>query len=213
MNAASTPAANQPKGRGTLLLLALLFLAPLAFSFWLYYGTGWRPTGTTNHGTLIEPARPLATLAGDDSAGREAMQKLFSGHWSLVVVGRGQCDATCQSTLIYARQTVLGLGRLSTRVQKVFLVADDCCNRDYLRREHGDLIVVDLRAETRAANEVTALARWRDPLLAAFPTDEIAKQVFLVDPLGNLMMRYDTSLDPAGLRQDLKKLLGLSSIG
>lgn len=213
----STPAqATRPK-RGTLLLLALLFFTPLLLSFVIYYGSDWRPAGRTNHGVLIEPARTLPQLAlprvaisqaasssvdGSASAADAlAAADVFSGKWSLVYVGGGGCDADCRDTLYFMRQTHFGLANLIPRVQRVFLVTAVCCDRDYLAHEQPGLIT--LNADRAAAA----------PLLALFPAERRASTIFIVDPRGNLMMRYDAHQDPKGLRNDLKKLLTLSHIG
>ena len=90
------------KNRRPLLLLVVIFIAPLAFAFWLYYGSSWRPAQRTNHGELVQPAITLPPLPyGSPSA------NLLSGKWSLVVVGNGEsgCDEGCRAALIYARQT------------------------------------------------------------------------------------------------------------
>jgi hypothetical protein len=180
--------------RGPLIGLVIAFIAPLGCAFWLYYGSGWRPVGHTNHGELIEPLRALP-LTG--VAGAQALR----GKWSLVVVGIGPCEARCQSALVTARQTWLSLGKLTERVQRVLLAGPGCCDADYLTREHEGLIRLDTAAPEAA------------PLLAAFPADAQGQTIFIVDPLGNLMMRYDSQANPKGLRQDLQRLLDLSHIG
>jgi hypothetical protein len=86
-----------------------------------------------------------------------------------------------------------------TRVQRVFLVASACCDRAYLAAEHPGLRVLDASAA--------------QSLLAQFPAAQRAQALFVVDPLGNLMMRYDARLPPKGLLEDLKRLLQLSHIG
>lgn len=180
--------------RAPLIGLVIAFLAPLGCAFWLYYGSGWRPAGHTNHGELIEPVRavPLATVSGAEA---------LKGKWSLVVVGVGACEATCQGALVMARQTWLSLGKLTERVQRVLLAGPGCCDADYLNREHQGLIRLDASAPGAAA------------LLATFPGDHQSQMIFVVDPLGNLMMRYDSKANPKGLRQDLQRLLDLSHIG
>jgi cytochrome oxidase Cu insertion factor (SCO1/SenC/PrrC family) len=184
-------------GRGQLLLLALLFFVPLLSAFVIYYGSQWRPTSHVNHGTLIEPARTLPLTA----------DSVLTGKWSLVYVGRGDCDADCRATLYFMRQTHLGLANLIPRVQRVFLVTGDCCDRDYLAREQPRLITLNADGATGADGAAGAA------LLASFPTDGRAATIFVVDPRGNLMMRYDAHDDPKGLRNDLKRLLLLSHIG
>jgi cytochrome oxidase Cu insertion factor (SCO1/SenC/PrrC family) len=201
----TTAQATRPK-RGTLLLLALLFFTPLLLAFAIYYGSAWRPTGRTNHGVLIEPARTLPPIALPQIAASSrgdslAAADVLTGKWSLVYVGSGDCDAGCRDTLYFMRQTHLGLANLIPRVQRVFLVTSGCCDRDYLAREQPNLIT--LNAEGAAGSS----------LLAQFPAERRDSSIFVVDPRGNLMLRYDAHEDPKGLRNDLRKLLALSHIG
>jgi hypothetical protein len=180
-------------------LLGALFLLPLAVAFWVYYGTDWRPLRTVNHGELISPARPLPAthlqpaVATDATAG-----DLFHHKWSLVYIGDGQCDDACRNALYVMRQTRLSLNSELGRVDRVFLVTSNCCARDFLAHEHPGLRV---------------FAASGDSVLSVFPADARAQSLFIVDPLGNLMMRYDVRQNPKGLLQDLKKLLSLSHIG
>jgi cytochrome oxidase Cu insertion factor (SCO1/SenC/PrrC family) len=205
----NTPASAARPKRGQLPLLALLFFAPLLLAFLIYYGSGWRPAGRTNHGVLILPARSLPQVALPQVAltqaapGGEApaAASVFSGKWSLVYIGRGDCDAECRNTLYFMRQTHFGLANLIPRVQRVFLVTADCCDREFLAREQPNLITLNAQGSAGAA------------LLALFPGERRAAGIFVVDPRGNLMMRYDAHEDPKGLRDDLKKLLALSHIG
>ena len=116
----------------TLGALTALFLLPLVASFWLYYGTSWRPAGRVNHGELIQPPRPLPAVAlprvplgpgmgqsTGDGAGRELAAPdptLFRSKWTLVYVGDGSCDASCRGTLYVMRQTQFALGTDMTRL-------------------------------------------------------------------------------------------------
>jgi hypothetical protein len=192
--------------RHQLLLIALVFFGPLLLAFWMYYGSSWRPVGRINHGDLIAPPRPLPALAlarveGSGVATASISgSSAFRGKWSLVYLGPGDCGAGCRKTLYFMRQTHLGLGRLMPRVQRVFLVSRDCCDRALIEHDYPDLIVLD--AQGRAA----------EPLLRQFPAAP-STSIFIVDPRGNLMMRYDANADPKGLRDDLKRLLDLSHIG
>jgi hypothetical protein len=126
----------------------------------------------------------------------------FTGKWSLVVMGAGPsgCDADCRDTLVYARQTWLSLGKLAPRVQRVLIGGAGCCHSAYLQREHTGLITLPSADAGGAA------------LRPVFPAPQ-AGTIYIVDPLGNLMMRYDVRDNPQGLREDLKKLLELSHIG
>jgi hypothetical protein len=183
-------------------LLGSLFFLPLAIAFWVYYGTDWRPMRTVNHGELITPARPLPTIHLQPAVATDAAPAgLFHNKWSLVYIGDGQCDDTCRKSLYVMRQTRLSLNNEMDRVERVFLATAHCCTQDFLAREHPGLHVFDASGAAAAS------------LLSVFPIEEREQSLFIVDPLGNLMMRYDVRQNPKGLLQDLKKLLSLSHIG
>jgi hypothetical protein len=181
------------RNRRLLALLAALFLLPVLLAFLMYYGTHWRPARLVNHGALIAPARPLP--GGQGSAAS------FLRKWSLVYLGDGRCEENCRQALTMMRQTRLALNNDMMRVQRVFLVTNECCARDYLSSQHPGLLVLD--ATGAASRE----------LLQTFPQEGREHTVFIVDPLGNLMMSYDARANPRGLLMDLQKLLRLSHIG
>lgn len=195
--------ASAGRSRGALIGLAALFFVPLAVSFYLYYVGGWRPSGSTNHGELITPARPLAPAALTLADGTTpARADLFRGKWSLVYIGDGRCAAAdCRRALWVMRQTRLLLADDMTRVQRVLFAETACCDQGFLQAEHKGLEVV------RADAPATAT------FVAQFPRLDPAHSIYVVDPLGNLMMRFDARENPKGLLSDLEKLLKLSHIG
>jgi hypothetical protein len=188
----SIDAATARRQRRTMLLLIALFFVPIAAAFVLYYGTSWRPSGGTNHGELYSPARPLPASTAP----------LADKKWTLVYAGDGACDEDCRRALVFARQTRLSLNQEMERVNRVFLATGHCCDREYLDREHAGLVVLDSSVDPQLA-----------AVVAALPATDRAWSLYIVDPLGNLVMRYDTRSDPHGLLDDLKKLLNLSHIG
>jgi cytochrome oxidase Cu insertion factor (SCO1/SenC/PrrC family) len=201
LSAASIPLDPRIRGRRTLLGIAALFFVPVAIAFALYYGSAWRPGHRTNHGELIAPARPLPEVALPRADGAAADARLFHGKWTLVYLGDGTCDPNCREALYTLRQTRLALANEMGRVQRVFLATSGCCDAQFLSREHPGLVTLDASGEAAA------------PLLARFPADGRDRGIFVVDPLGNLMLRFDLRQNPKGLLQDLKKLLALSQIG
>jgi hypothetical protein len=102
------------------------------------------------------------------------------------------------------RQTRLALNDDMTRVQRFLLVTGNCCDQTYLDAEHPGLTVALIDDAAGKA------------LLAIFPDGQSAMRqgaIFIVDPLGNLMMSYGAGIPQKGLLEDLKQLLKLSHIG
>ena len=186
------PGAQDRRRRRVLVGLALIFFAPLGLAFYLYYAhAGWHPGGRVNTGVLIEPARPLPAAS------------FLNGKWTLLLVESGACEAACRARLYDTRQVRLALDRDMKRVQRVLIAEGGCCDAEFLHDQHPDL---DLIQRGAAA-----------PVLALLPQDNAgaarAPRVYLIDPLGNLMMFYPTGAKPKGMLEDLKRLLRLSSIG
>jgi hypothetical protein len=189
------------RGRRSFLLIAAMFLLPVAVVFGLYYGGVWSPSGSAAKGELIHPARPLAISGLRHPDGTTAGPEVFQGKWSLIYIGDGACDESCRTALTYGRQTRLALNKDMTRVQRLLLATRGCCDQQYLGAEQPGLIALDASAPEAQS--------W----LAQFP-GERTKTLFIVDPLGNLMMRHDASqVINKDLLSDLKKLLKLSHIG
>jgi cytochrome oxidase Cu insertion factor (SCO1/SenC/PrrC family) len=199
----SEPGSVRARNLRTVAALAALFFLPLALAFYAYYGTAWRPAGRLNHGTLINPPRPLPqlTLPRVPPEGGATAGEAFRGVWTLVYAGDGACDDDCRWALLVMRQTRLGLNNDMTRVARVWLATGTCCAGELRARPEPGLVVLDASGPAAGA------------LLQAFPAAGRAHSLFVVDPLGNLMMSYDARSDPHGLLEDLRKLLRLSHIG
>jgi hypothetical protein len=202
-----TAAATVRRGRRQLLALAALFFVPLAVAFWMYYGpSGWRPSGDASKGDLIDPARPLPALALPTMDGTPTDPQFLRGRWTILYVGDGRCDERCRRALYLTRQSRIALNKDMDRVQRVFLVTGGCCDRAFFAQEHPDLVVALVEDQASA------------PLLATFPGyDGVpvanAGRIYLVDPLGNLLMSYPPDAPDKALLTDVKKLLRLSHIG
>lgn len=199
---------RQRTGRRQLILLAALFFVPLAVAFWLYYGPGdWRPVGGTNKGDLIDPAMPLPDVALTRPDGTPAAADVLRGRWTIAYVGAGDCDERCREALYLSRQSRIALNKDMDRVQRVFLATGQCCDEARLKSEHPDLAVVRLGDDAGSRS-----------LLAAFPrydgvAPEAAGRLYVIDPLGNLVLSYSPQAPDKALLTDVKKLLRLSHIG
>jgi hypothetical protein len=191
---------SRRRGRRMLLVVAALFLLPVVIAFALYYGNLWRPSGSSSKGELITPARPLVTAGLRLPDGAAAGADALLGKWSIVYVGDGACDENCRASLVYARQSRLSLNNEMTRVQIVMLASEHCCEAAIEQHVPG-IHMFDASSDDAA------------PLLAQFPGEPRERSLFIVDPLGNLMMRHEAAGTSKDLLTDLKKLLKLSHIG
>ena len=182
-------------GRRTLLAIAGVFLVPLAVAAWMYYGGAkFVPEGRTNAGALLTPIVNLNDQRNDFS------ESLAGERWALVYLDRGMCADACREALYRMRQSRLMLGNDMTRVVRIFLHGDNAPDRVFLDREHAGLITtsdVDLGA---------LLDRKR-------PRDLPPGGLYLVDPLGNLVMYFAADLEPHNMVEDIEHLLELSRIG
>ena len=200
---------NLPRrGQRQLVLLAALFFVPLAVAFWLYYGpTSWRPVGGTNKGDLVDPAVPLPAVALAKPDGTRAGTDLLQGKWTIAYLGDGACNERCREALYLSRQSRIALNKDMDRVQRVFLATGDCCDSEFLTAEHPDLAVAVLGND---ADSQALLAKI--PALGGVPP-ATAGRLYVIDPLGNLVLSYSAAAPDKALLTDVKKLLRLSHIG
>lgn len=189
----ATPAKRA--SRASLWLIVALTVAPVAASYLIFYL--WPPERTVNYGELLEPSPlPDPPLALADGAPFRLSQ--LRGKWVLVSVDGGRCEARCETKLLYMRQLRLTQGKNRDRIERVWLVSDGAAPRE---------------APALAA-EGTRVAQADAALLRVFPAPgEASDHLYLVDPLGNLMMRFPRDPEPRLMIKDLSRLLKASQVG
>jgi len=214
--------AHDRRRRRQLVGLALMFFAPLGVAFYLYYGHGtWRPGAHVNKGELVEPARPLPPLSLPLQGSGNTGSNFLKGKWTLLYVELGPCAQSCRTHLYDTRQVRLALDRDMNRVQRVFLAGPDCCDARFLHDEHPDLMAVRLDSAAQpllallpgAGASIGGASIGGASIGGASGGTVNARRVYVIDPLGNLMMWYAPDAPPKGMLEDMKRLLRLSSIG
>lgn len=121
-----------------------------------------------------------------------ALQQL-RGKWVLVSFDAAACDAYCEKKLYFMRQVRRAQGKEMERVERLWVLTD----------------AARPRTEVLAAIEGIRLGSFSPEGFPGTPSDHI----YLVDPLGNLMMRFPRDPDPSKMIKDLQRLLRLSRIG
>ena len=188
-------------GRLKMILVLLVCAAPVIASYFTYFVI--RPEGRTNYGELILPMRPIPDeLAFTDLQGRAVTAKSLRGQWLLVVVSGAACDAACEKHLWLQRQLRETLGREKDRLDKLWLVVDDAAPRP----ETLAAVAVGVPAQVLRV-PAAVLSAW----LAPAEGRNLADHFYIVDPMGNWMMRSPVDPEPARLKRDVEKLLRASA--
>ncbi|AOK30670.1 cytochrome C oxidase subunit I [Burkholderia singularis] len=198
---ASAQRGSWQRGRWVLLALALVCAAPVIASYFTYYVI--KPNGgSTNYGTLIEPQRPIPPeLTVVDEAGRAVPLASLRGVWLFVMEDSGACDAACAKKLYFMRQVRATQAGERQRITMVWLKSDAAAVPATIERAYPD--TRKLRADP------AAVAAW----LPADAGTRVTDHIYIVDPSGNLMMRFPKDPDPSKIKRDVTKLLKWSSIG
>lgn len=187
-------------GRWKMLAIFLVCAAPVVASYLTYYVV--RPEGRRNFGELIEPQRPLPDQASVSLTGQTASLKALRGQWLLLSVAGGACDEVCRRHLYLQRQLRESLGKEKERLDWVWLIPDDA--------PVADKLLPTLQNATVLRVPLAGLSGW----LAPASGHQLTQHLYLVDPMGNWMMRFPANLDLASaaqVKRDLERLLRASA--
>ena len=197
-----------PPSLSRLKLLGLMaaFAGPLLLAAVVYFYPASLAPPPSSYGELVEPVVVLddlraRTLSGARDAEPAPPDNFLRGRWTLLFWGDAACDLHCEAGLFKMRQARLALGRHRARVRTAYLLppdAPDALSLPELPKRHPKLVIARVAAATRAADALSRLPRGH---------------VYVVDPLGNLMIGYARDATPHGIVRDLKKLLRASRIG
>ncbi|MES2831893.1 MAG: cytochrome C oxidase subunit I [Pseudomonadota bacterium] len=187
-------------GRWKLLAILLVCASPLLASYLSYYVI--KPEGRTNYGEILDPRLyPLPMLKGAALDGSPTELTAYKGKWIMLQVGGSDCNEACKTRLYEMRQLRLAQGKAMSRIERVWLIPDSQPLDTALMREYDGTRMLRVQP--------ALLEKWLPVAAGAAVTDHL----YLIDPLGNLMMRFPKQADPNKVKKDLGKLLRASSIG
>jgi cytochrome oxidase Cu insertion factor (SCO1/SenC/PrrC family) len=188
----NTRAPPPRRSRRTLIVIALVAIAPVVASYATYY---WFPREKlANYGELLV-TRPAPEVTGTTLYGKPFRVGDLRGRWVLAVAAPAACDASCVQALYAMRQARTMQNAEMDRIVRVWLVTGEGTPDPALLAQHPDL--------TLARIDSTALAAW----------DAGSDRIYLLDPLGNLVLAYPRDPDIKGVARDLTRLLKASRIG
>lgn len=195
--------------QAVLIILFAVFALPPLLSWYLFnytdLGTGGNATG---HGTLIAPPRPLPDWPLIDPADGNGTQHPLRGKWTLVYPLNGECREACLRNLYKMRQLRLATGKHAGRVQRALLLTGGASVAPATAQllEYPGLML--LSPEDMDGEALRSLFRLTDD-----DQPFAQERLYLVDPLGNLMMCYSGTAEPGGIIEDLTRLLKYSRSG
>ena len=194
------PAVSTRSGRWKMLMVLLVCAAPVVASYVTYYLI--RPQARQNFGTLIDPQRPLPDMQAVEMSGNQTNVRTLKGQWLLISVAGGACDAQCQHHLYMQRQLREGVGKEKDRVDWVWLVSDDAAIAPSLLPALATATVLRVPS--------AQLQTWLQPEQG----NALQDHFYVVDPLGNWMMRFPARMDvdqAPKVKRDMERLLRASA--
>ena len=192
-------AVSSRAGRWKMIAVLLVCASPVVASYFTYYVI--RPEGRRNYGELVSPQRPVPTLPTTSLDGKSGVLTALKQQWLLISVASAACPESCQQRLYFQRQLREALGKEKGRLDRVWLITDNTPVDTRLRPALTESTALRVPAD--------ALAAWLPPAQGQLLEDHL----YLVDPLGNLMMRFPANMDAAGAakaKRDLDRVLRAS---
>lgn len=180
----------------------IVCLLPVAAAVVLWQNPQWWPTERTNYGVLLDPqvsVPPAEQLRLQTLTGEPFDLQQERGQWLMVMADSGACDEACARKLFIMRQTHASTGKNVVRIDRVWLITDDEPVSDVIREAYFGTHM--LRLEDKQQLE------------AFFGNPDLHDNIWIIDPLNNLMMRFPKDPDPIRLRKDLGRLLFASQVG
>jgi hypothetical protein len=187
-------------GRLKMAMVMLVCAAPVMASYFTYYVV--RPESRRNYGELVTPPVDMPDLQARDLQGTDVPLASLKGQWLLLTVAGGACDAACQQNLYFQRQLREVLGKDKDRLDRIWLINDDA-------PVAPGLLPALSQAQALRVN-AGVLKNWLKPGAG----HELADHLYVVDPMGNWMMRFPAHMDVTSAskaKRDLERLMRASS--
>ncbi len=182
-----------------LYILLAITIMPIAAAYIAYYLVP--PATRTNYGTLISPQRPVPNLPLVNLDGTSFDLRTLVGHWVFVMVDGGRCEQQCADKLLMMRQQRTMTGKDRENIERVWLVSDQQPLPIMLMREYEGTHFV--RAPLRLLRDFLVLPET--------PDARLQDHIWLIDPRGNLMLRWPKNAEPKGIQRDVAKLLKVAA--
>ncbi|MDH5409093.1 MAG: SCO family protein [Gammaproteobacteria bacterium] len=201
-----SPDEIRKKNQRTIIMMVGAFILPVVIAYLVYIGSDF--TKTRNNGELITPPRPLTELKLTGIDNKAFSFEELKGNWHLVYIGNEHCDQVCQDILSKMHQTRMGQGKAMSRVDLIYIHPGKLNSpmAQKLTKSYSRLKILGYDA---------SFSPVLNRLFGKAPQENVIKanRVYMIDPLGNLMMRYNHDARLIGIIKDLEHLLRISQVG
>jgi len=197
------------KNKITMILLFAMFVAPIVFAVYIFNTNDADSYKTKNRGNLIRPAKELKNIELQFFEDKKPYKLVDQEHqWLMVFIGKGECNDECKRQLVVMRQTRLAQGGEFTRVNRMYLMLD----------EQSDQFMKEVKEYHPGLAVLNGTQAQIDNVISQFTLDDKidvgkSNRIYIVDPIGNLMMYYEFDADASGIAKDLMRLLKASQMG
>jgi len=202
---------NKPAVKRSLTPMVLVFLcslAPIVAAFVVYMNPQWWPSDSSNYGTLLSPQRPMpaaSELRLTTLDGKPFDLESLKGKWLLVAADGAACPESCARKLFITRNSHASQGKNVDRLARVWFITDDAVVPDKVLEAYKGTVMVRVDPDQ--------LARFLLARDTAAGQPGLQDPIWVIDPLGNLMMQYPAEADGVRVRKDISKLVYNSRIG
>ena len=206
----NTPNTEQiKKNKRTMILLFVMFLAPILAAVFIFNNDPSGRYATKNRGNLITPAIELKNFNLEFIDTKAPYKLVAQEHqWLMVFVGAGECDVNCKRQLVVMRQTRLAQGGEFTRINRLYVMQDSQTDKfmKEVKDYHPDMDIVT--GSAKQIENITSQFTLADKVNVG-----TSNRIYIVDPIGNLMMYYELDANASDIAKDLTRLLKVSQMG
>lgn len=211
----SSPTPKPVKRRSLvpMIVVFLVSLAPIVGAFVMYFNPQWWPDDGRSYGQLVSPQRPVPSVADlklTTLEGKPFDLSSLKGKWVLLAADDGDCGDDCARKLFITRNVHASLGKNVDRAARVWIITDNQPVPDRVLEAYQGTVMV--RADPAAAARFLLGKSAADAATPA-ATLELNGPIWVIDPLGHLMLQFPAEADPVKVRDDFRKLINNSRIG
>jgi len=197
------------KNKITMILLFAMFVAPIVFAVYIFNTNDADSYKTKNRGNLIRPAKELKNIELQFFEDKKPYKLVDQEHqWLMVFNSKGECNDECKRQLVVMRQTRLAQGGEFTRVNRMYLMLD----------KQSDQFMKEVKEYHPGLAILNGTQAQIDNVISQFTLDDKvdvgkSNRIYIIDPIGNLMMYYEFDANASDIAKDLMRLLKASQMG